>query len=244
MCRLLGVTSSEPTDFQSALRDGPRSLAALSREHPDGWGIAVYDAGASRWGVDKGVLCAGDDERFHRLAAGSRGDVLVSHVRKKTIGAMSLENTHPFQRDRWVFAHNGTVADLEWLRSRSSSPRLAQIAGETDSELLFAWLLTCLDAEGLAHAPACERADRALARATREAREQPGLGAVTFLLSDGHTTYAHRFGRSMFLLERRSPDAVLVASERLTAEEDWETVEEGALVRVERRPTPHWRIVA
>jgi glutamine amidotransferase len=243
MCRLLGVTSSEPTDFRAALRDAPRSLAALSREHPDGWGIAVYDVQASRWGVDKGASCAGDDERFHRLAAGSRGHVLVSHVRKKTIGATSLENTHPFQRDRWVFAHNGTVSDLAWLRSRSSSRRLEQVAGETDSELLFAWLLTRLDEDGVAHAPACERTDRALATATREARERPGLGAVTFLLSDGHTTYAHRFGRTMFLLERQAPNAVLVASEHVT-DEPWKGVEEGALVRIEREPTPCWRLVA
>ena len=112
MCRLLGIASNETTDFKIVLREAPRSLAALSREHRDGWGIAVFDAQSRKWQIDKGAACAGEDERFHRLAVGSRGELLVSHVRQKTIGETSLANTHPFERGRWVFAHNGTVKDV------------------------------------------------------------------------------------------------------------------------------------
>src|SRR5579883_2214805 len=83
MCRLLGVASSEPTDFKICLRESPRSLAVLSREHRDGWGIAVFSQ-ETGWNIEKGVVCAGEDERFHRLAGGSRGDVFVAHVRQKT----------------------------------------------------------------------------------------------------------------------------------------------------------------
>src|SRR5271166_3669414 len=150
MCRLLGIASSEPTDFKIVLREAPRSLAALSREHRDGWGLAVYDDGAG-WSIEKGVACAGEDERFHRLAVGSRGWVLVSHVRQKTVGETSLVNTHPFHRGRWVFAHNGTVKDVAWLRAHTSTHREAEVQGETDSERLFAWLLTRLDEAGVTH---------------------------------------------------------------------------------------------
>src|SRR5580700_5613912 len=108
MCRFLGIAADEPTEFRIVLREAPRSLAALSREHRDGWGIAVYDACAKTWQVDKGVACAGEDERFHQLAIGSRGVLLVSHVRQKTIGCTSIANTHPFAQGRWIFAHNGT----------------------------------------------------------------------------------------------------------------------------------------
>src|SRR5579863_6459770 len=202
MCRLLGIAANEPTDFKIVLREAPRSLAALSREHRDGWGIAVYDAAARAWRIDRGVACAGEDERFHRLAVGSRGEILVSHVRQKTIGETSLANTHPFERGRWVFAHNGTIKDLAWLRARSSQARLAEIEGQTDSELFFAWLLTRLDEAGVVAHPASADTDLAVGAAARSAREQPGLGACNFLLCDGETTYAHRFGRSMFLLER------------------------------------------
>jgi glutamine amidotransferase len=266
MCRLLAIASSERTDFKIVLREAPRSLAALSREHPDGWGIAVYDEHVERWTLDKGIECAGDDERFHRLAIGSRGVVLVSHIRQKTVGCTSLANTHPFERGRWIFAHNGTVKDVEWLRSQVSASRLAEIHGETDSELLFAWLLTVLDDAGVTSEPASTRTDAAVSATIRAARGRPDFGAFTFLLSDGATTYAHRFGRSMFLLERGPDDAVrssrrsrdgtvvetpwsahrtavFVASERIT-DEPWEDVDNGTLLRIEREPVPHYRLVS
>jgi predicted glutamine amidotransferase len=266
MCRLLGIAASEPTEFKIVLCEAPRSLAALSREHRDGWGIAVFDAGTGGWQVDRGVLCAGEDERFRRLAIGSRGELLVSHIRQKTIGDASLANTHPFARGRWIFAHNGTVKDIDWLRASASSERLAEIGGETDSELLFAWMLTGLDEAGVTGSPAGADTDRALGAIARAGRERPGFGAFNFLLSDGATTYAHRFGRTMFLLERNPEDAVIssrtsregivvqtpwsprrraifVASERIT-EEPWQSIEDGTLLRIDRAPSPHWRLVA
>jgi predicted glutamine amidotransferase len=266
MCRLLGIAANEPTEFRIVLREAPRSLAALSREHRDGWGIAVFDACTNTWRVDKGVVCAGEDERFHRTAIGTRGELLVSHIRQKTIGDTALVNTHPFERGRWVFAHNGTVNDVDWLRAHASSERLAEIAGDTDSELLFAWMLTRLDEAGVTAAPASAETDRALGAIARAGRERPGFGAYNFLLSDGTTTYAHRFGRSMFLLERHPEDvvvasrvsrdgtvletpwsprrsAVFVASERIT-DEPWQSIEDGTLLRIERHPSPSWRLVA
>jgi glutamine amidotransferase len=266
MCRLLAIASSERTDFKIVLREAPRSLAVLSREHRDGWGIAVFDAEQSRWQLDKGVACAHEDERFHRIAVGSHGELLVSHIRQKTVGDTSLANTHPFERGRWVFAHNGTVKDVAWLRSQASPGRITEVGGETDSELLFAWLLTRMDEAGVTGEPASERTDGVIGAATRSAREREDFGAFTFLLSDGHTTYAHRYGRSLFLLERGPDDAVrssrtsrdgtvvetpwsprrtavFVGSERIT-DEPWQDIENGMLLRVDRSPIPAWRLVA
>ncbi|HEY8086670.1 MAG TPA: class II glutamine amidotransferase [Polyangiaceae bacterium] len=265
MCRLLGIAASEPTDFRIVLREAPRSLAVLSRDHRDGWGIAVFDEEGG-WRLDKGIVCAGEDERFHRLAVGSRGEVLVSHVRRKTVGETSLANTHPFERGRWVFAHNGTVKDVAWLRERTSPPRAAELRGETDSELLFAWLLTRLDEAGVAGSAASTGTDRALGDAMREVRGRPDFGAYNFLLSDGATIYAHRFGRTMHLLERGPHDlvrtrrtsrdgtvvetpwsqrrtAIIVASEQMT-DEPWQVIGESTLLRIDRTPMPRWHLVA
>jgi predicted glutamine amidotransferase len=152
------------------------------------------------------------------------------------------------------------------MSERISPERRAEVEGETDSELLFAWLLTRLDDAGVALEPPSVRTDRALGEATKAAREHPDFGAFNFLLSDGVTTYAHRFGRSMFLLERTPEDAVrerrisrdgtvvetpwsgrrsavFVASERIT-DEPWQNVEDGMLLRIERTPAPDWRLVA
>jgi predicted glutamine amidotransferase len=228
--------------------------------------MAVYDVETSSWFVDKGVLCAGEDARFHDLAMARRGQVLISHVRQKTVGETALSNTHPFQHGHWVFAHNGTLTDLGWLRAGTSPERAAEIAGQTDSELLFAWLRTRLDEAGIEGKFAGHDTDRVIGGAARAARDRAGIGAFNFLLSDGTTTYGHRFGRTLYLLERGPHDAVrsvrsseigttietpwstrrravLVASEAMT-DEPWQSVEEGMLLRVDREPVPHWRLVA
>lgn len=260
MCRLLGIVASEPTEFRLVLREAPRSMAALSLEHRDGWGLAIHDgADHDGWKLHKGILCASEDEHFHRLAVGSRGETLISHIRQRTVGVTSLDNTHPFQRDSWVFAHNGTIRDVDYLRAGTSPRRLGEIVGQTDSELLFAFLLTRIDASGPGDV------DRVVLSVTEELRARKDFGAFNFLLSDGRVTYAHRFGRSLFLLERGPEDAVrasresrdgtivqtpwsqrrqaiFVASERLT-DEPWEEITDGLLLRLDARPSPRWRLL-
>ncbi|MBK6697716.1 MAG: class II glutamine amidotransferase [Myxococcales bacterium] len=277
MCRLLGIAASEPTDFRIVLRDMPRSLAALSEKHPDGWGLAVFADETTRWSVKRGTETAHKDQEFHACAGGSRGVLLVSHIRLKTVGPTSICNTHPFESDGWVFAHNGTIKDLPFLRSRVSEARLARVRGDTDSELLFAWLLTELDRAGVTQIEGGEPesvdgrgseglVDDVVARVVREVQAHTDLGAVNFLLSNGRVMYAHRLGRTLFILsrgphdevrrERTSEDgmtvytpwsqrrqAVFIASERMT-DEPWEEVAEGQLLRIDRFPQPSLRIMA
>jgi predicted glutamine amidotransferase len=276
MCRLVGVVASEVTEFGLVLKEAPRSLARLSREHRDGWGIAAHGHPDSIpppsdrsphdgfWRVHKGTDPAGECNRFLEIASRSAGTVLIAHVRKKTVGPTSIENTHPFVQSGWVFAHNGTLIDHTSLRARTSPERLAQVRGATDSEVLFAYLLTRLDEAGLTRVgespEARDEATRVIAIATEDLRAR-NAGAFNFLLSDGSSCFVHRFGRSLFLLERtpleRAHDgapasgpsltwtsrrhAVLVASERLT-EEPWTELAEGTLLRIDRGPTPtiHW----
>lgn len=272
MCRLLGVVASELTEFGLGLTGAPRCLATLSREHPDGWGIAIHNASPlatpeafvpDAWDLHRGIAPAGNDERFRALAAQSKGHVLVAHIRQKTVGPTRLENTHPFVRDGWVFAHNGTIKQTDGIRAACSERRLAEIAGETDSELFFAFLMTKMDERGLGHLTseaqrtALEELLRSLTHELREAQ----VGAFNFLLSDGTTMFAHRFGRSLHVLDRSPGDpvratralshgatlhtpwttrrhAILVASERIT-DEPWREVPDGELLRIERVPVPH-----
>jgi glutamine amidotransferase len=246
MCRLLGIVSAEVVSHRLPLDAAPRSLAELSPDHPHGWGLAVSD-GHRRWDVYRATGCAKDDDRFHDLADRARGRLLVAHIRNRTIGLSTLENTHPFQRGRWVFAHNGTISDTAPLDRHTSAARRREIQGETDSERLFAFLLTALDqagaAAGVSHG-ASGAADDALHRATLVLRAQPG--AANFLVSDGEVLYAFRYGRSLHLLQRsggRRQAAVAVASERPT-DEPWAEVAEGTLLRIDGGATPRWRAIA
>jgi glutamine amidotransferase len=260
MCRLLAAVASEITHFRLSLKEAPRSLAFLSREHRDGWGIGVYSQGGG-WLLQRGTDCAHEDDDFHEVAAGSCGEVLIAHVRKRTVGPITLENTHPFEKNGWVFAHNGTIDDLDWVRSQVSPERLSAVGGQTDSEIFFAFLLTRLDEARIGPNGDGAATDGVVARAMRDAHARPQLGACNFLLSNGRTLYAHRSGRTLFLLERRPGDAVriersssetgaivetswsparqavLIASERIT-DEPWREIDEGTLLRVDRFPAP------
>ena len=281
MCRLVAVIASEVTEFGLVLKEAPRSLARLSREHPDGWGVAAHGGRESLappsftaqgaegstaergWRLHKGTERASECSRFQAIAAHSAGTMLVAHIRQKTVGPTSVENTHPFLRDGWVFAHNGTIKDQDFVRERVSAARRAEVQGQTDSELLFAHLLTRLDEAGFTEmrgAGTLEQRDgatRVIAEVTTALRER-NVGAFNFLLSNGALCFVHRFGRTLFLLERRprGPEeggreestrtlkswverrhAVLVASERLT-DEPWVEVPEGALLRIDREPIP------
>lgn len=273
MCRLLGIVASELTEFGLGLTEAPRCLAKLSREHRDGWGIAIHRSDqvhaesnvGERWLLHKGTAPAVDDRRFHELAARSRGHLLVAHIRQKTVGPTRLENTHPFVSDGWVFAHNGTIQHQDGLRAGCSGRRLREITGDTDSELFFAYVLTRMDERGLvhlehgAHGAKRDELTQLLHELTAELRAQR-IGAFNFLLSDGQTTFAHRCGRSLFVLERTPGDpvrevravddgatittkwttrrkAILIASER-TTDEPWREVDDGTLLRIDRAPAP------
>lgn len=258
MCRLLGVVCNETTDFRFSLHEAERSLAVLSVDHADGWGLAVHCAGRG-WDVHRNPVRAGACDRFKEVAAHARGELLVAHIRKRTVGPIGLENTHPFRRGDYVFAHNGTIPGIAALVTRTSEARTREVEGQTDSERFFAFLLTRLDEHG--H----DRIDEALLAAVDEAVKLPDLGAANFLFSHGRAMWAFRCGRTLHALERHPGDpvmrmrhaheteaeletpwsprrhAVLIASEKMT-DEPWQELADGTLLRIDGR-TPRMTVL-
>jgi len=236
MCRLLAIVASEPRGFRRCLLEAHRSLAVLGREHTDGWGIAVHET-KTGWTVTKRTASASSDPEFGVTASDATGALLVAHVRKRTVGEVSLGNTHPFRRGGWVFAHNGTIEQLSELRAAVASTG-ETLTGNTDSEVLFAFLMDRLASHRGAVGPRI-RIDMALARAVADLASMQSLGTATFVVSDGVTLYAYRHGRPLYLLERRSQDrveAILVASEAMTTE-SWTPVAERTLLAIWRHPS-------
>lgn len=212
---MFGVVSAEPVSPCDLLRDAPRSLRVLSREHRDGWGVALRTA--DDWMIHRSTTCAADCARFNELGGEAR--LVVAHVRQKTVGPTAIANTHPFRRGTFVFAHNGTIKDVAALIARSSPERLAQIEGDTDSERLFAFVMTHIDEAG-----DCERGVRAAVASLYRLGE---VGSASFLLSCGSRLYAHRLGRSLFVLRRGG--ATVIASEQLTSDA-WDELPERTLL--------------
>ena len=243
MCRLLAIVADASIGFRHCLHEAPRSLAGLSREHPDGWGIALSARG-SAWTLHKSVARAGEDARFLEIAGQARGEVLVAHVRQRTVGRVRIANTHPFRRGRWVFAHNGTIEDTDFLGRRTSTRRAREVEGDTDSEQLFAYLLTCVDVAASVAGDGVEAVDAGVLRAISELVGHGPAGSLNFVLSNGETLYAYRNGRPLLVLERHrgasTTAAILIASEAVT-DELWRPLPQGTLLRVDREPAPRLR---
>ena len=104
------------------LLEAPDSLAEQSRRNPDGYGIATFEENDTH-DVEKRPAAAYEDELFAREAREEESRTFVAHVRYASTGKVALENTHPFEQDGRVFAHNGWVGKLDELDSRLGEHR-------------------------------------------------------------------------------------------------------------------------
>ncbi len=86
------------------------------------------------------------------LVADVRASAVVVHTRRATVGSFKDENTHPFRKGGWLFAHDGTVAHFGDLRPallERLPPFIRRgVTGETDSAHVFALFLAELKALG------------------------------------------------------------------------------------------------
>ena len=221
MCRLFGSRSLKPGGVAHALLRGSNALREQSREHPDGWGLAWYVGGEPQ--LARSLAPAHADDDFAEVVGGAgsaaarafvEADTVLAHIRKASVGRVALENTHPFQRGRWVFAHNGTLPHWERCAGALESllePSLRRsLRGETDSERCFLLFLTQLARLGEVERPGFAKAAQAL-RATvaavvrttaalaAEASEPEPRASTTFLLTDGQLMIACRSGRPLQL---------------------------------------------
>jgi glutamine amidotransferase len=251
MFSLLGMVAERPTTLRGCLPDAAGGVDWLTQEHHQGCGIALCPSLSSQeaWHLHKSAGRERVDPRLHELATADAADIALVHIRQKTIGRVCFANTQPFRQDPWVFAHKGTIRDLDFLRRRTSAKRAREVAGDTDSELLLAYLLSCLDAGHATDVESTERADAALAFAVRELRDHTPPGEYSFLMSDGTSLFAYRQGIPLFVLQRRlrrddepSFGVVLVAPEPLS-DEAWQ-LDELALLRVDRLPALRLRVLA
>jgi predicted glutamine amidotransferase len=137
MCRLFALSGGrEPVSAEVWLLDAPDSLAVQSRHNPDGTGLGTFDE-HGRPVVRKQPISAYSDAAFAREARHERSRTFLGHVRFATAGALTLENTHPFEQDGRLFAHNGVLAGLPRLEAELGAD-LSLVKGQTDSERLFA----------------------------------------------------------------------------------------------------------
>ncbi|MDM8084860.1 class II glutamine amidotransferase [Cellulomonas cellasea] len=139
MCRLFGMhTGKEPAHATFWLLSAPESLSQQSRKEPDGTGVGVFGADG-RAIVDKQPLAAYEDRQFATEARDLESRTFVAHVRYASTGENALVNTHPFEQDQRLLAHNGVLEGLDVLDARLGElGATSLVRGQTDSERLFA----------------------------------------------------------------------------------------------------------
>jgi predicted glutamine amidotransferase len=244
MCRLFGQHAHAGFDPSEPLCSAENALRFQSHKHPHGWGIGWYQAGSPL--VRRGILPAHADALFAAAGREIRSAVVVAHVRDASVGPVRPENTHPFLYDRWLFAHNGTVARFrdepairEALEAEIDRDLRLTIRGDTDSERCFYLFVTRLRAHGGLVEPAIADVRRALATTTEtvlriaDAVPSPRPSSLTFLVSDGRILAACRRGRPLHLAADAGPrHSFVVASERI-GRADWKDVAEGGFVGTE-----------
>jgi predicted glutamine amidotransferase len=147
MCRWLAYTGA-PVLLKEALYSPAHSFidqsmhAHLGAEptNGDGFGIGWYDD-APTPGVFRSVEPAWNDYNLRELAGHIRSGHFFAHVRAAIGSAVQQTNCHPFRHGRWLWMHNGFLAEFAKVKrdlALAIEPSLySEIAGQTDSEVLF-----------------------------------------------------------------------------------------------------------
>ena len=137
MCRLFAMSGGrEPVQATFWLLEAPDSLSEQSYREPDGTGLGYYDDDGHPV-VSKQAIAAFRDGDFAREAREVRSGTFVAHVRYASTGGLSERNTHPFEQDGRLFAHNGVIEGLDQLEAELGDA-MSLVNGDTDSERFFA----------------------------------------------------------------------------------------------------------
>lgn len=255
MCRLFGMHGgTRPVAATFWLLEAPDSLAVQSRREPDGTGLGWYDA-AGRPRVERSPVAAYADRRFAEQARHVRSRTFLAHVRFASTGGLQVHNTHPFEQDGRMLAHNGVVGDLPRLDAELLELGTRDLVrGETDSERVLALITAHTRSAG-------GDLTAGLTSAVRWIAGNLPLYALNLVLISPDELWALRYPdtHDLLVLSRapggpaggrhldaasapgsirvRSGDladtpAVLVASERLDEDPGWRSLPPGGLLHV------------
>lgn len=139
MCRLFAYVSPASSTIDHELgEDGIESFLALARLHGDGWGWAGIGRPGEAPEVRKSPQSAAVDPDF-RSAVDSAGHAAMIHLRWATSGLpVEMRNAHPFRHGKTSFEHNGSLKPIGRLREMLTPDVVAELTGDTDSEMYFA----------------------------------------------------------------------------------------------------------
>jgi glutamine amidotransferase len=244
MCRLFAQHASLDHHPHEPLCVAHNALRFQSHKHPHGWGIGWYDGAGVQ--VRRGVMPAHADDAFVAAAREARSEIVLAHVRDASVGPVAHENTHPFLFDRWLFAHNGTLARFKKVAhvraeiEAEIDPALrSAIRGETDSERCLFLFLTHLAARSPSTRPAdLEAVRRAMhdtlltvMRIADPHAESPST--MNLLVTNGDVLAACRHGKTLHVAPHTASDDLFAVASEPIGEGPWREVPEDGFVGID-----------
>ena len=154
MCRWLAY-SGTPVLIEELLYKPQHSLidqslhSRLGAEttNGDGFGVGWYGENADTPAVFKSIEPAWNDRNLRELAGHIRSGLVFAHIRASSGTPVQQTNCHPFRHGRWLWMHNGSIAQFHDVVKRdlmlAVDPSLYhEVDGSTDSEAFFFLALT------------------------------------------------------------------------------------------------------
>lgn len=244
-----------------------QSTHSHEREEPlngDGFGVGWYAPEFSAEpAVFRSITPAWNNRNLHNLARVVASSCILAHVRAATQSSgVNEANCHPFRYGQYLCMHNGDVGNFRAVRRRLlesvRDEAFNNVFGSTDSEHFFAVII-----DELLKKPAHRALDLAAALDSAIQRvvamvNSVGGGEPCYLnvaVADGSNAVISRYtndpGQMPETLyyyldhlyqacEQDQPggDAVVVSSERLTQDANWQPVPPNHLIILSRGQTP------
>lgn len=260
-CRIWAALSDNMPDsiIYNDLIGYPNSLEHLSQiNNVDGWGIAYYGEYLDSVIVQRGALRAHQDPQYDMAVVNLeelKPKISLAHIRRCSSGCCahnldSIPDPHPYIRFKngryWSFIHNGSIdKDLlyemigpEYLEANPLNGSFIpecdpdDTSQVTDSELFFLFLLKSIEENNW-------NVGEGLILGLVDILRINYNEALNFVLTDGHSLWAFKMGRTLFYIDDTEAGYQAVASEYPTQnQERWQEMNDHELVILESGQSP------
>ncbi len=229
----------------------------------DGFGVAWYRPQPGEYpALFRSVSPAWNNQNLINLSRVLESHCILAHVRAASPGLPVTQfNCHPFTWKQFSFMHNGFIGDFKKIKRRVrnllTEASYNWLQGSTDSETFFALFID--NYQQTSSGSVATRIAEAL-KATiitfKKLLEEAGIVencALNLVITDGqnavatrysspgtmlnslhlHTNASYRCDGGDIHLEPSEQQTVLIASEPLTKDDSWRTVDADYLIKIE-----------
>lgn len=181
MCELLGMSFNRAVNPKISFK----GFQQRGKNNPDGWGIAYYKNKKATIEKEPISALSSDFPKNEKNLENILSKIIIGHVRKKSQGKSSYNNTHPFFKELngkgHTFAHNGTIPPNKKFKLKYFIPN-----GDTDSENIFYHLLDFIQEKGMKN---WNMGD--IQCLEQEIREMNKKGTLNCLFTDGKHLFCY-----------------------------------------------------